>query len=112
MTIPLAALAFTYLGATRGLKIMRFTLYAQWIGQPIGWIVFTLAMWAAIATTARVAVGVRRVVGARARDRLVRVGQGSRRFPESAPGEGIPEERTGALLRFGGSGHRRRCSAS
>ena len=45
LTIPVAALAFTYMGATRGLKIMRFTLYSQWIAQPIGWIVLALALW-------------------------------------------------------------------
>jgi len=45
LTIPIAALAFTYMGATRGLKIMRFTLYSQWIAQPIGWIVLALALW-------------------------------------------------------------------
>jgi len=106
VTIPLAALAFTYLGATRGLKIMRFTLYAQWIGQPIGWIAFTLAMWAAIATTAPVATWAFGVSWALA---LVIAWYGwhkeSRRFPESVAGavdQGIPEERTGALLRFGG----------
>ena len=44
VTIPFAALAFTYMGATRGLKIMRYTLYSQWIAQPIGWIVFTLGV--------------------------------------------------------------------
>jgi O-antigen/teichoic acid export membrane protein len=45
LTIPVAALAFTYMGATRGLKIMRFTLYSQWIAQPIGWIALTLGFW-------------------------------------------------------------------
>ncbi|MGQ0670739.1 MAG: lipopolysaccharide biosynthesis protein, partial [Actinomycetota bacterium] len=51
VTIPLAALAFTYMGATRGLKIMRYTLYAQWAAQPLGWIAFALAGWV-VATTA------------------------------------------------------------
>ena len=58
------ALAFTYMGATRGLKIMRFTLYAQWIAQPIGWIVLTIAMWAGSRRHAGVATArVRGVVG-------------------------------------------------
>jgi O-antigen/teichoic acid export membrane protein len=104
-TIPVAALAFTYMGATRGLKIMRFTLYAQWIGQPIGWIVFTLALWAAIATTPSVATWAFGVSWALA---LMIAWYGwrkeSSRFAEPIPdgGEGaIAEERTGALLRFG-----------
>ena len=45
ITVPFAALAFIYMGATRGLKIMRYTLYAQWIVQPIGWIVLALLSW-------------------------------------------------------------------
>ena len=88
---------------------MRFTLYAQWIGQPIGWIAFTLAMWAAIATTAPVATWAFGMSWALA---LVIAWYGwhkeSRRFPESVAGavdQGIPEERTGALLRFGGLRH-------
>src|SRR5439155_26414121 len=36
------ALAQVFLGASRGLKIMRHTLYAYWIGQSISWIAFTL----------------------------------------------------------------------
>lgn len=42
------AVAQVYLGGSRGLKIMRHTLYAYWIGQSIGWILITLAMWALI----------------------------------------------------------------
>ena len=116
VTIPLAALAFTYLGATRGLKIMRFTLYAQWIGQPIGWIAFTLAMWAAIATTAPVATWAFGVSWALAL--VIACGTGGTRNRGGSPSRSrlrwtrIPEERTGALLRFGGLGHRPRCSAS
>ena len=52
VTVPFAALAFTYMGATRGMKIMRYTLFAQWITQPIGWIALTLAFWAAASATA------------------------------------------------------------
>ena len=102
LTVPAAALAFTYMGATRGLKIMRFTLYAQWIAQPIGWIVLTLAMWAAISSTALVASAAFGVSWALALG-IAWYGwekeQG--RFPEAAVGDGIPEERTGALVRFG-----------
>ena len=52
VTVPFAALAFTYMGATRGLKIMRYTLYSQWTAQPIGWIVLTLGFWAIWSATA------------------------------------------------------------
>jgi O-antigen/teichoic acid export membrane protein len=102
VTVPVAALAFTYMGATRGLKIMRYTLYSQWIAQPIGWIVLTLAMWAAIATTPAVASA---AFGASWALALAIAWFGwerqQKRFPASVPGEGVPEERTGALLRFG-----------
>jgi O-antigen/teichoic acid export membrane protein len=102
VTVPVAALAFTYMGATRGLKIMRFTLYAQWVAQPIGWIVLTLAMWAAISSTAWVASAAFGVSWALA---LCIAWYGwekeQARFPDAVGGEGIPEERTGALLRFG-----------
>jgi O-antigen/teichoic acid export membrane protein len=102
VTVPVAALAFTYMGATRGLKIMRFTLYSQWIGQPIGWIVLTLAMWAALSSSAWVATA---AFGASWALALAIAWFGwekeQRGFAESAVGDGIPEEHTGALLRFG-----------
>jgi O-antigen/teichoic acid export membrane protein len=102
VTVPVCALAFTFMGATRGLKIMRFTLYSQWIAQPIGWIVLTLAMWAAFSSTAWVASAAFGVSWALALG-IAWFGwekeQG--RLPEAAPGDGIAEERTGALVRFG-----------
>jgi O-antigen/teichoic acid export membrane protein len=39
------ALAQVYLGGSRGLKIMRHTLYAYWVGQSVGWIAITLVLW-------------------------------------------------------------------
>jgi O-antigen/teichoic acid export membrane protein len=48
------AVAQVYLGGSRGLKIMRHTLYAYWIGQSIGWIVITLAMWVLVDETVAV----------------------------------------------------------
>jgi len=48
------AVAQVYLGGSRGLKIMRHTLYAYWIGQSISWILITLAMWALIGETVAV----------------------------------------------------------
>jgi O-antigen/teichoic acid export membrane protein len=47
LALPFVALTFTYLGASRGLKIMRHTLYVQWVGQPLLWIALMLVLWAA-----------------------------------------------------------------
>lgn len=56
VAIPFVALCQVYLGGTRGLKTMRFTLIVQWIGQPIVWIVLSLAIWTVAKTeTATVA---------------------------------------------------------
>jgi O-antigen/teichoic acid export membrane protein len=102
VAIPAGALAFTYMGATRGLKIMRFTLYAQWIAQPIGWVAFTLAFWAALKDTPDVASAAFSASWALA---LAIAWYGwqkeQSRFSNSTVGDGIPEEHTGALLRFG-----------
>ncbi len=102
VTIPIAALAFTYLGATRGLKIMVYTLLGQWVAQPIGWIVLTLVFWAVASVTAGAAGAafgaswaVALAVGIAGWSRQ------RRRLPHDITGEGIPEEHTGALLRFG-----------
>jgi O-antigen/teichoic acid export membrane protein len=43
--LPFIALTNVWLGATRGLKIMRYTLYIFWVGQPLAWIVLMLAGW-------------------------------------------------------------------
>jgi O-antigen/teichoic acid export membrane protein len=43
--LPFLALANVWLSATRGLKIMRYTLYIFWAGQPIAWIVGMLIGW-------------------------------------------------------------------
>ena len=43
--LPFLALANVWLAATRGLKIMRYTLYIFWAGQPLGWIVLMVAGW-------------------------------------------------------------------
>ena len=43
--LPFLALTNVWLSATRGLKIMRYTLYIFWAGQPLLWIVFMLAFW-------------------------------------------------------------------
>ena len=102
VTVPFAALAFTYMGATRGLKIMRYTLYSQWIVQPIGWIVLAIAFWTvsqtAGMTTLAFAVSWALALGVA----LWGWEREQRGFPEGAlVGAGIPEEHTGALVRFG-----------
>lgn len=99
--IPLGALAFTYMGATRGLKIMRYTLYGQWIGQPIGWILMSLGGWA-FARTAGVTTLAFSLSWALALG-IAWFGwrKQSRDFSGRTEGGGIPEERVGALLRFG-----------
>ena len=102
LTVPFAALAFTYMGATRGLKVMRYTLYSQWIAQPIGWIVLTLVCWRIVEPTAGAASFAFGASWALAfaiawwgwhREQL--------RFPAPTAAEGVPEERTRSLLRFG-----------
>jgi O-antigen/teichoic acid export membrane protein len=101
-TIPFAAITWTYLGATRGLKIMRHTLYVFWIGQPVGWIAFALLGWL-IAKTAGIttfAYGLSWTVAAVlawwAWERE------TRGFASRTDSGGIPEEHLGALLKFGG----------
>jgi len=101
LAVPLAALAFTYMGATRGLKIMRYTLYAQWTAQPLGWIVLALAGWP-IARTA----GVTTLAYAASWALALGVAwwgweREARGLVGRREGAGIPEERTAALLRFG-----------
>jgi O-antigen/teichoic acid export membrane protein len=46
LAVPFAALVQVYLGGTRGLKVMRHTLYVFWMGQPLGWMVLILLGWA------------------------------------------------------------------
>lgn len=100
-TVPLAALAFTWMGATRGLKLMRYTLLAQWIAQPVGWIALLVAVW----TVSRSAgASTLAFAGSWALALLVALWgwrREQRGFPSSEGGEAIAEERTGALLRFG-----------
>ncbi len=102
VTVPFAALAFTYMGATRGLKIMRYTLYSQWTAQPIGWIVFTVGFWAIWSASAGAASW---AFGASWALALAIAAYGwhkeQRRFPHEITGPGIAEEHTGSLLRFG-----------
>jgi O-antigen/teichoic acid export membrane protein len=102
LAIPFAAVTWAYLGGTRGLKIMRHTLYIFWVGQPVGWILFAIAGWIVLSKTAGVSSF------AYALSWIVACGlsawaweRESRGFDSRPRGAGIPEERTGALLRFG-----------
>ncbi|MDP9329377.1 MAG: MATE family efflux transporter [Actinomycetota bacterium] len=56
VTLVFVALAQVYLGGSRGLKIMRHTLYAYWVGQSISWIVLTLIGWALLEKSVAVTV--------------------------------------------------------
>jgi O-antigen/teichoic acid export membrane protein len=56
VAIPFVALTYTWLGGSRGLKVMRHTLYVQWVAQPLLWIVLMLVLWQVIDKTEAVAV--------------------------------------------------------
>lgn len=43
--LPFLAVTNVWLAATRGLKIMRYTLYVFWAGQPVLWIVLMVTGW-------------------------------------------------------------------
>ena len=45
VAIPFIALTYVWLGGSRGMKVMRHTLYVQWVAQPILWIVLMLVFW-------------------------------------------------------------------
>ncbi len=102
VTVPFAALAFVYMGATRGLKIMRYTLYSQWIVQPIGWIVLTLAFWAGSKTAGMTTLAFGASWAAALAIALAGWEREQRRLPaDGGVGGGIAEENAGALVRFG-----------
>ena len=101
LAIPFAAVTWAYLGGTRGLKIMRHTLFIFWIGQPVGWILIAVAGWfvaknAGVTTLAYALSWVAACVLAWwAWERE------TRGFDARTDGGGIPEEHAGALMRFG-----------
>ena len=49
--LPFLAVANVWLSATRGLKIMRYTLYVFWAGQPVLWVLLMLGGWTISKTT-------------------------------------------------------------
>ena len=51
LSLPFLALTNVWLSATRGLKIMRYTLYVFWAGQPVGWVLLMLVGWRFSETT-------------------------------------------------------------
>ncbi|HEX2235152.1 MAG TPA: flippase [Actinomycetota bacterium] len=50
--LPFLATANVWLAATRGLKLMRYTLYVFWAGQNAVWILLTLLLWLVEASAA------------------------------------------------------------
>jgi O-antigen/teichoic acid export membrane protein len=47
VALPFVALTNVWLAATRGLKMMRYTLYVFWAGQPLLWIALMVFAWRA-----------------------------------------------------------------
>ena len=45
VAIPFVALTYVWVAGSRGLKVMRHTLYVQWMAQPLLWIVLMLLFW-------------------------------------------------------------------
>ncbi len=102
LAIPFAAVTWTYLGGTRGLKIMRHTLYIFWIGQPVGWIAIAIAGWVVVAKTAgwtSFAYAFSWMVACAAAWWAWQ--RETRGFQGRTDGGGIPEEGTRELLTFG-----------
>jgi O-antigen/teichoic acid export membrane protein len=104
LAIPFAAVTWAYLGGTRGLKIMRHTLYIFWIGQPVGWILIAVAGWLVLGRSdwagwTAFAYALSWIVACAAAwwawDRE------TRGFSGRTETGGIPEERTRSLLTFG-----------
>lgn len=56
LALPFVALCQVYLGGTRGLKVMRHTLYVYWAGQPLAWVALMVAGWAALRRSVAVSV--------------------------------------------------------
>jgi O-antigen/teichoic acid export membrane protein len=98
VAIPFIALTYVWLGGSRGMKVMRHTLYVQWVAQPILWIVLMLAFWQADKTEPM-------AVWAYAASWVLAAAGGwffwtglSRRFAKEPAASGL----TTALIRYGG----------
>lgn len=96
--LPFLAVANVWLAATRGLKIMRYTLYVFWAGQNAVWILLTLLLWMveASATTSVLAYSLSWVWAAGAAWWFWR--REARGWPTASPAPGWLE----ALLRYSG----------
>jgi O-antigen/teichoic acid export membrane protein len=101
LAVPFAAVTWAYLGGTRGLKIMRHTLYIFWIGQPVGWILLAITGWFVSKSAGVTSL-------AYALSWVIACGlawwaweRETRGFEGSTAGGGIPEEQTRALVKFG-----------
>jgi O-antigen/teichoic acid export membrane protein len=101
LAIPFAAVTWAYLGGTRGLKIMRHTLYIFWIGQPVGWVLIAVAGWVVAKTAgwSTFAYALSWVVACLAAWWAWE--RETRGFEGRTERGGIPEEGTRALLTFG-----------
>ncbi len=97
IALPFVAVTYVYLGGSRGLKIMRHTLYVQWVGQPILWIVLMVAVWQAsktVGATVLAYAGAWVLSSLAARFLWEREG---RRFPR----ERVEAHEVGELIRYG-----------
>ncbi len=56
VALPFVALTYVWLGGSRGLKVMRHTLYVQWVAQPLLWIALMPLLWAIFDKTPALAV--------------------------------------------------------
>jgi O-antigen/teichoic acid export membrane protein len=97
LAIPFAALVQVYLGGTRGLKIMRHTLFVFWMGQPLGWMILILAGWAVARTVEMTTLAYA------ASWALATAGAAWLWYRETrgAPGQPSPAGEVGRLLRYG-----------
>jgi len=98
VAIPFIALTYVWLGGSRGMKVMRHTLYVQWVAQPLLWIVLMLVFWRADKTEPM-------AVWAYAGSWVLAAAGGwffwtvlSRRFAKEPAEDGM----TAALIRYGG----------
>jgi len=97
LAIPFVALTYVWLAGSRGLKVMRHTLYVQWTAQPLLWIAFMLAGWTlskteAMAVWAYAASWIVSAVAARVCWRSI---------SGAAPDEELEPGVTRALVRYG-----------
>jgi O-antigen/teichoic acid export membrane protein len=102
LAIPFAAVTWAYLGGTRGLKIMRHTLYIFWIGQPVGWILIAVGGWLVLGRSAgwtAFAYALSWIVACAAAWWAWE--RETRGFSGRTETGGIPEEGTRSLLTFG-----------